>query len=49
MYLNKTIIATTANTITANTIGGGGFAVNYYWSSTEYNDNRAWFQSLLTG
>ena len=27
----------------------GGFANNYYWSSTEYEFSNAWFQSFYNG
>jgi hypothetical protein len=27
----------------------GGFAKRYYWSSTEYGDNKAWRQSFNSG
>ena len=27
----------------------GGFASNYYWSSTEYDFNNAWFQRFANG
>ena len=27
----------------------GGFALNYYWSSSEYNNNYAWTQTFLNG
>jgi len=27
----------------------GGFANNFYWSSTEFNINVAWFQSFFLG
>ena len=27
----------------------GGFKLAYYWSSTEYNNNRAWFQAFSNG
>jgi len=27
----------------------GGFAINYYWSSTENDFNLAWFQDFLDG
>jgi hypothetical protein len=30
-------------------VGGGGFASNNYWSSTEINDSTAWFQGFNSG
>jgi hypothetical protein len=27
----------------------GGFASDYYWSSSEFNHNYAWFQVFLNG
>ena len=27
----------------------GGFASNFYWSSTEYGNGRAWVQGFLNG
>ena len=27
----------------------GGFAINYYWSSTEYDNGDAWYQSFPNG
>ena len=27
----------------------GGFASDYYWSSSEYNSYNAWYQSFLNG
>ena len=44
MYLNKTIINTTANTN-----GGSSFAGTNYWSSTEVDDSFAWFQDFSNG
>jgi hypothetical protein len=44
MYLNKTIINTTANTN-----GGSSFASNFYWSSTEYDNGDAWVQGFGNG
>ena len=29
--------------------GVGGFADNYYWSSSEYDDNNAWLQDFTNG
>ncbi|MBT3612376.1 MAG: DUF1566 domain-containing protein [Flavobacteriales bacterium] len=29
--------------------GLGGFAGNYYWSSTEYDNNDAWVQNFTNG
>ncbi|MDB9748825.1 DUF1566 domain-containing protein, partial [Polaribacter sp.] len=39
MFSYKAVINTTA---TAN--DGSNFATNYYWSSTEYDNDNAWFQ-----
>ena len=44
MYLNKTIINTTANTN-----GGSSFANYYYWSSTENGSDFAWLQYFFDG
>ena len=27
----------------------GGFALNYYWSSTEFDNDDAWVQDFLIG
>ena len=43
MYLNKNIINTTA---AANS--GSDFSANNYWSSTEYDKEFAWYQSLFS-
>jgi hypothetical protein len=29
-------------------VGVGGFAVNKYWSSTEFDNNTAWYQTFTT-
>ena len=44
MYQNKATIDATA---LAN--GGSGFASNWYWSSTEGENNRAWLQDFSSG
>ncbi len=44
MYQNKGTIDATA---TSN--GGSGFANDYYWTSAEYNDFRAWGQHFASG
>jgi hypothetical protein len=44
MYTNKATINTTA---VAN--GGSNFADYYYWSSTEYENDRAWGQNFVNG
>jgi hypothetical protein len=44
MYMNKATID-----ITALANGGDGFAVNYYWSSTEYAVSDAWYQYFSNG
>jgi hypothetical protein len=44
MYQNKATIDATAG---AN--GGSSFASDYYWSSTEYDNDYAWIQNFLTG
>jgi hypothetical protein len=44
MFTNKATINTTAS---AN--GGSNFAINYYWSSTEYDSNNAWLQNFNNG
>ena len=44
MYQNKSAIDATA---TAN--GGSAFAVDLYWSSTEYDNNNAWRQNFVSG
>lgn len=44
MYQNKATIDATAG---AN--GGSDFALAYYWSSTEYNNNYAWDQYFANG
>ena len=44
MYQNRETINTTAS---AN--GGSDFSTNFYWSSTEYDFNRAWRQSFGNG
>ncbi|NQY10776.1 MAG: DUF1566 domain-containing protein, partial [Flavobacteriales bacterium] len=44
MYANKAAIDVTA---IANS--GGGFAISYYWSSTEVDDGNAWEQNFGSG
>jgi hypothetical protein len=44
MFTNKATINTTAS---AN--GGSNFAINYFWSSTEYDSNNAWVQNFNNG
>jgi hypothetical protein len=44
MFENKEVINTTA---LAN--GGGTFASDYYWSSTEYTNNHVWVQDFVGG
>lgn len=44
MYQNKAIINANAN---AN--GGSSFASPFYWSSTEFNSNSAWYQRFDNG
>ena len=44
MYQNKATIDATA---TANS--GSGFASDYYWSSSEFYSNVAWYQYFLNG
>jgi hypothetical protein len=44
IFTNKATINTTAS---AN--GGSNFAINYYWSSTEYDSNNAWLQNFNIG
>ena len=44
MFSYKAVINTTA---TAN--DGSNFATNNYWSSTEYDDNDAWYQNFGSG
>ncbi|MDC0087065.1 DUF1566 domain-containing protein [Polaribacter sp.] len=44
MFSYKAVINTTA---TAN--DGSNFATNYYWSSTEYDNDNAWFQDFEYG
>jgi hypothetical protein len=44
MYENKEVINTTA---LAN--GGGTFASDFYWSSTEYTNNHVWVQDFDNG
>ena len=44
MYLNKATINTTA---AANS--GSDFSANYYWSSTEYDKEFAWYQFFSSG
>jgi len=44
MYTNRATINTTA---VAN--GGSDFSTNYYWSSTESDDNNAWLQIFSDG
>jgi hypothetical protein len=44
MYLKRGDINTTA---VAN--GGSDFSTNYYWSSTEYDNGKAWLQNFVNG
>lgn len=44
MYQNKAAINATA---LAN--GGNAFAASFYWSSSEFNGNNAWFQDFFNG
>jgi hypothetical protein len=44
MFANRTAINTTAQ---AN--GGSEFTTSFYWSSTEFNNGNAWFQSFNDG
>ncbi|MFO7702593.1 MAG: DUF1566 domain-containing protein [Psychroflexus maritimus] len=44
MYQNKATIDATAS---AN--GGSGFAITFYWSSTEFNNDNAWIQYFDSG
>ena len=44
MYLNRATISTTAS---AN--GGGSLSGNFYWSSTEYDNNSVWAQQFIDG
>jgi hypothetical protein len=44
MYLNKASIDATAFSN-----GGSDFAVNFYWSSTEYDASHAWGQAFTNG
>lgn len=44
MHINKATINTTAS---AN--GGSNFSTGTYWSSTEFDNNNAWYQFFLNG
>lgn len=44
MYQNKGTIDAVAS---GN--GGNAFTIDYYWSSTEYDNNNAWVEDFLTG
>ena len=44
MYTNRATINTTA---AANS--GSDFSINFYWSSTEYDNSYAWFQYFTNG
>ncbi len=37
------------NKVYLNKAAIGGFAINFYWSSSEYNSNRAWRQDFDNG
>jgi len=37
------------NMLYLNRIAIGGFTINYYWSSSEYDNNLAWVQFFFNG